>query len=423
MHEIIRKIVGLDRAELLTDHIPETLKLLNSWDDIPAEWAAFRNGLALLAENITDETQYLMINYLLNIGEEGRLLSIVYQSRLKAMHDNSMNLYAAMTRTDCPNLAIVNFDKPGPDQLPEMAFDIEALMYATNDLYGIPHNRFLSVATGVYDHLILEGAKVVGFRRPKITDVERDAGLFEVSVVLDELVSAKFQFNYGVLKGDHIFTTTKAEEIAAQKTREDEVVRKVEPVMTWEVINRNLDHHDYPTAQILRNGGIPTNTFYNYVSSSFLDGYVNYLENKTGYLLNRYGLDDEDIREYKLDEHAMQGSEAMYQAIAARYQNEEKRDQNVLKYDDVIVFAETEWDFWIFWFDRDVSDCSIARINKGDFQGLTREHLEKIYIENVVGNLGINYHTNNNEDSGDFPVYGEIQAKAYPLGKLGWVGS
>lgn len=93
--------------------------------------------------------------------------------------------------------------------------------------------------------------------------------------------------------------------------------------------------------------GVPQGMFYEYISSSFLDGFVNYVEIFAAYVLQP---PNAALSEYKKDiEKALNNAHTKF------------RDFGLI---DVILLAETENSFWIFWYDPDVSDCCIARCDK-----------------------------------------------------------
>lgn len=93
--------------------------------------------------------------------------------------------------------------------------------------------------------------------------------------------------------------------------------------------------------------GVPQGTFYKYISSSFLDGLVNYVDIFAAYVIQPpYGA----LSEYKADiEKSLSNV------------NTTLSDFGLI---DVILLAETKSSFWVFWYDPDVSDCCIARCSK-----------------------------------------------------------
>jgi len=101
---------------------------------------------------------------------------------------------------------------------------------------------------------------------------------------------------------------------------------------------------DGPTEKLL--DGLEHGVFYQYVASSYLNGIVNYTTPIAGILLERYGvLDREKVR-----------------AVT------ERLDHPSLEMlgDDVILLCSAGGDYYVFWFDRDVSDCCVGRFKSDD---------------------------------------------------------
>tara|TARA_B100000700_G_scaffold88627_1_gene99906 strand:- start:23299 stop:23859 length:561 start_codon:yes stop_codon:yes gene_type:complete len=146
------------------------------------------------------------------------------------------------------------------------------------------------------------------------------------------------------------------------------------------MVEPHLASYDYPGAQIALYGGLPPGHSYNYVSSSFLCGLVNYAGIKTGYMLNRYGLDDCDWESYaQVIEHI----NTMPHFI----------DPDA---DDVVLLGETDTCFWWFWFDRDVSDCNVTRIPRELFRN-DFEFFEQCILEHLRENYDGWQHTEDAE--------------------------
>lgn len=120
---------------------------------------------------------------------------------------------------------------------------------------------------------------------------------------------------------------------------------------------------DYP--QSVAENGVPENTLYSYISNTYLAGFINYVDPIKAVMINRYRTDG-----YNHEEESTK--------INVRVHT----DINTLQ-DDVLVAAQTENDYWFFWFDRDSSDCVIGRFNKSRctkdkyislFDKLTKKH-------------------------------------------------
>lgn len=84
----------------------------------------------------------------------------------------------------------------------------------------------------------------------------------------------------------------------------------------------------------------------NYISSIFLNGWINYVEPVRAFVIQRYEDD--------------------YYALNTRVEqwNKKERHHTQLNFfeDDVLLLARSEiGDWWYFWFDCDVSDCCIGK--------------------------------------------------------------
>jgi len=90
-------------------------------------------------------------------------------------------------------------------------------------------------------------------------------------------------------------------------------------------------------------GIVRENHLYRYVSSTLLEGFINYVDIIGAVLLERYDhIYPEDIKEAKKDFHTK----------IHKFEN------------DVLILARSPYDkeiVWFFWFDCDVSDCQIGR--------------------------------------------------------------
>jgi hypothetical protein len=117
---------------------------------------------------------------------------------------------------------------------------------------------------------------------------------------------------------------------------------------------------EYPNEELLN--GIENNTMYRYVSNFFVNGIINYVDIYYAITIKRY------VGGCKLNFDTTITNELDQQG---RYHTE----YNKLS-DDVLVLAGTENELWMFWSDRDVSDCKIFRTNKD----ITKEQFKKLFI-------------------------------------------
>lgn len=114
------------------------------------------------------------------------------------------------------------------------------------------------------------------------------------------------------------------------------------------------NRYDYPNNDKLLNG-VEINSAYGYVSSTYLNGFINYVNILCGAMVNAYAMDDEEWNIFckNVDELV----------------NEFHTDvSNADKFDEIYVLAESSDSYWIFDSDKDCSDCAITRISKEHFK-------------------------------------------------------
>jgi hypothetical protein len=104
--------------------------------------------------------------------------------------------------------------------------------------------------------------------------------------------------------------------------------------------------------------GVPQNTIYSYISTTFLNGFINYVEIKHVMMIERYTeFNDEKIKKY------IEHLKSEYNTDYSGSYNTEETGKVV---DDIILIGETEESIWLFWSDRDCSDSCIGRVAKSE---------------------------------------------------------
>jgi len=99
---------------------------------------------------------------------------------------------------------------------------------------------------------------------------------------------------------------------------------------------------------------LPMNILHEYVSHTFLAGFLNYSKPIKAFLMHRYE-DDPEVNK-----------------LMAKEFNDQKHifHCNFSEFfkDDIVMLSvhEETGDFWYFWMDRDVSDCMIGRFRADD---------------------------------------------------------
>lgn len=154
------------------------------------------------------------------------------------------------------------------------------------------------------------------------------------------------------------------------------------------------DTVDYPKEIALNI--LPMDTLWCYISSTFLDGFINYVKVHKAVLLNRY--EDWDAK-LDLSEHEIVSINSNATGGGFKWENAKGTTKNELFHeltkldavyhpkmkdlqDDVLILAKVgaieDQNVWmLFWFDLDCSDCCIGRFSTTDSEEeVTAEFLE-----------------------------------------------
>ena len=107
---------------------------------------------------------------------------------------------------------------------------------------------------------------------------------------------------------------------------------------------------------------LPQDTFYEYISSTFLNGLINYVKIFATYLIL-----DRDRSEKVSEEVIEQSSKRVHTHLGSF---------GIM----VTVLAETENSFWIFCYDPDVSDCGVGRCSKAE---MSRDDFELLFLNSI----------------------------------------
>jgi len=105
---------------------------------------------------------------------------------------------------------------------------------------------------------------------------------------------------------------------------------------------------EYPTHEQFLSG-IQPGISYDYVSSVYLNGFINYVDIIDAFMIRRY----------------MDFAESI-ERIKTKIKNKEFHTnvQDSSEYDDILILGKTEDMYVYFWNDCDCSDCCIGAINK-----------------------------------------------------------
>lgn len=112
-----------------------------------------------------------------------------------------------------------------------------------------------------------------------------------------------------------------------------------------------FDDLDYPDREDLVSG-LKDGTMYWYVSSTYLNGYINYVDIIAAYMVRHY-----------MDENQWASACELIDAGSEAHTDV----SDCSKYDDILILSKSGDYYIIFWSDCDCSDCCIGKINKSKF--------------------------------------------------------
>jgi len=134
------------------------------------------------------------------------------------------------------------------------------------------------------------------------------------------------------------------------------------------------DSIDYPGGVV--HNPIPYGTVWNYISSTFLNGFINYAEPIAVFLIDRYTADDEDLSDREISYHdkddfpnwkKFEGTKAQLRDDIISGEKEFFHTNLSCFGDDIVILGDIgKGDFVFFYFDMDVSDCSIGKFETDD---------------------------------------------------------
>lgn len=109
-------------------------------------------------------------------------------------------------------------------------------------------------------------------------------------------------------------------------------------------------NEEYP--ENIAERGAPQDTLYEYVSTTFLNGFINYVKIFFVCVIERYVIWDENPDCFEAWNGVAKDFHPDYSHIG----------------DDVLILAESPNSFWFFWSDQDSSDCMIGRFAKEEVE-------------------------------------------------------
>lgn len=132
------------------------------------------------------------------------------------------------------------------------------------------------------------------------------------------------------------------------------------------------NHEDYPKQ--IAHEMLPYDTVYAYVSSTFLNGLINYVKPVKVFQIDRYTQDHEIIENVVYKERKIfTGPKAELRKLVLEEKVQFHHTNLGVFQDDIVILAEIETKlndglgrYMFFWFDYDVSDCCIGKFETED---------------------------------------------------------
>lgn len=154
---------------------------------------------------------------------------------------------------------------------------------------------------------------------------------------------------------------------------------------------------------------LPINGLYSYISSTFLEGFINYVDIKKAFIITRYNSYSKNLESVQ------------------KIEQKNKYHTKLSEFDDdILILAKSKegkqglsskiW--WFFWFDCDVSDCQIGRFESYDEEQVIIDEFVK-YVNETSLYISKEYSGNKGciENIGGKPAI-ELNIKKFN----GWIG-
>ena len=148
------------------------------------------------------------------------------------------------------------------------------------------------------------------------------------------------------------------------------------------------DSYEYPSRELVVDDILPNNVMLEYISSTYLNGFINYVTLKKVMLLKRYRDEHSDrklaisspipdkLKQLIADHAKLVDDSNEHWPVYEFDSNETYHKAWLLNVDihvefsslndDCLIVAESKKHWWFFWYDMDCSDCAIGRVSKED---------------------------------------------------------
>lgn len=142
-----------------------------------------------------------------------------------------------------------------------------------------------------------------------------------------------------------------------------------------EAISEIVKFYERPTGEQIF--CVKPDTSYLYVSSTYCDGLVNYLDNVRAYALRRYTDEEEFHDAIESTKHLPEwGNGSWYHTAFSRF-----IPDNILVTGEIRHY-EGEGDYFAIYYDQDVSDCCLFRVARHHYKDL--DEFNKAIVEEML---------------------------------------
>ena len=134
---------------------------------------------------------------------------------------------------------------------------------------------------------------------------------------------------------------------------------------------------------------LPWGVYWMYISSTFLNGLINYIKPEKAYLLDRYTAWDERGAYRYIETQTVVTKETCtkQESLDAFYVRENLHTDLNMFGDDIMLLGSIEdVGYIMFWFDSDLSDCCIGRFKTDDSLEDVKRHFSE-YVSLTDKNL------------------------------------
>jgi hypothetical protein len=118
-----------------------------------------------------------------------------------------------------------------------------------------------------------------------------------------------------------------------------------------------IEDIEYPNHDVILNG-LQDGQVFSYISKTYLNGLINYVDIIGAFMINRYSQFNEDEDEW---EKRCKNVDSLIDEYHT-YLGDSDR------FDDILILAKGADSYWLFWKDCDGSDCEIGRLPKSLFE-------------------------------------------------------